>query len=211
MKSMIDSIKISRFSDYIRPARDVIDYWKWRARGKKPPSPQLMKHRVIREYGKRYKIRCFIETGTYLGDTVNSVKNNFDYLYSIELSDELFTRAKKRFEKEQRIVIFHGDSADVLADLLPSISQPCVFWLDSHYSAGVTARGLLQTPIFLELMQITQNPVNVHVLLIDDARCFIGKNDYPLIEEVENILLKRYENYLFEVKDDIIRASPIRN
>ena len=43
-------------------------------------------------------------------------------------------------------------------------------------------------------------------ILIDDARLFLGKSDYPKIEEVEAMVRRKYPHWVFEVKDDIIRA-----
>jgi len=43
------------------------------------------------------------------------------------------------------------------------------------------------------------------VILIDDARCFIGERGYPKIDELKEFVLSKYSDWEFEVKDDIIR------
>lgn len=45
-----------------------------------------------------------------------------------------------------------------------------------------------------------------HILLIDDARRFIGQHDYPTLESLERFVVKNHPNRISEVKDDIIRT-----
>jgi hypothetical protein len=83
-----------------------------------------------------------------------------------------------------------------------------LFWLDAHYypnSGGTTAKGELETPIIKELHCILNHPVEGHVILIDDAREFPGRNNYPTIAQLQDLIVKRHPNRAFEVKDDIIR------
>jgi len=177
---------------------------KWVKKGK-PNPPPLVKVMVIKEYAKKFSVKIFIETGTFKGDTVKSVKNIFSKIFSIELDIALYTNAKDRFLDCSRISIIHGDSSEELPKLLENISEPCLFWLDSHYSEGITAKGKTNTPVWQELQHILKHPIKSHVILIDDARDFIGKNDYPSIQEVRNLVLKHLPGRSFEVKDDIIR------
>lgn len=45
-----------------------------------------------------------------------------------------------------------------------------------------------------------------HIILIDDARTFVGKNNVPSLDDVLQCLTTINSNYQIEVKDDIIRA-----
>ena len=104
--------------------------------------------------------------------------------------------------------IIQGDSGKVFPAILPQIEEPCLFWLDGHYSAGITAKGQLETPIIEELQAIFNHPEKTnHVILIDDARCFTGENDYPELSELKELVAKNLPNHIWEVKDDIIRIS----
>jgi hypothetical protein len=90
------------------------------------------------------------------------------------------------------------------------VHQPCLFWLDAHYSAGITAKGEGNTPIEEELKHIFGHEcAENNVILIDDARVFNGSNDYPLIEAVKTrVRLAGYGS--FHVEDDIIRiCNPV--
>ena len=48
-------------------------------------------------------------------------------------------------------MIVQGDSGKVLSEILLEINEPAIFWLDGHYTAGITARGVKECPIFEEL------------------------------------------------------------
>ena len=59
-----------------------------------------------------------------------------------------------------------------------------------------------------ELKTILSNSALKHVILIDDARCFTGKGDYPTIEQWRKFVNKKRPNMLLEIKNDIIRIHP---
>jgi hypothetical protein len=88
---------------------------------------------------------------------------------------------------------------------MQGINEPAIFWLDGHYSAGITAKGDKECPIFEELNAILNKNEFNHILLIDDARCFIGEGDYPTIEELTNYVKTKDKSYQVVVEHDIIR------
>ncbi len=157
---------------------------------------------------KQFTPDIFIETGTYLGDMVYAMQGYFERLYSIELSTELYQNAKKRFAAQPHITILNGDSGAILSELMATIHEPVLFWLDAHYSAGITAKGDLDTPISKELEIIFNHPVTNHVILIDDARLFVGKDSYPTIAALEKLVADHGAKYDLSVSDDIIRLYP---
>ncbi len=179
----------------------------WKQNGCPAPSPHIVKQITIQEYREKYQYKLLVETGTYLGDMVEAQKNTFSKIISIELGIDLFNKATRRFRKYKHITILHGDSGDVLPKILPEINEPAIFWLDGHYSSGITAKGNKNCPIFEELDAILSDDELNHVLLIDDARLFIGKGDYPTIEELEKYILDKNDQYKLEVKHDIIRCD----
>ena len=177
----------------------------WEKKGRPIPPPHTVKAKIVKEYARQFSLDILIETGTYTGNMVSLMKGVFGQIFSIELDDNLCHKAKERFTKYSHIQIIQGDSSQVLPKILSSIDQPCLFWLDAHYSGGLTAKGDLDTPIISELKHIFSHPIKDHVILIDDAREFIGKNDYPPIEDLEEFVSEERPNWVFEVKDDIIR------
>jgi len=187
----------------------VYQLWEWVLPGKPVSPPEILKQRIVKEYAKRFRLRMFVETGTYLGEMVNAVRNRFDQIYSIELGLELYENAKRRFADKKNITIIHGDSGKVLDELLGHVNQPCLFWLDGHYSGGITAKGEAETPIRKELSHIFNHSIaSHHVILIDDARCFIGDHDYPTIEELRNLSSSAGFD-VFEVKHEVIRIHKL--
>ena len=178
----------------------------WEKNGRPLPPPHIVKQKAIEAFRKRFQTKILVETGTYLGDMVEAQRTHFEKIYSIELSEKLFNRAKKRFKDHSHITILQGDSGVVLNKLIPGIDQPALFWLDGHYSGGITAKAEKECPVPEELETILKSSLS-HVILIDDARLFNGTQDYPTIEEIENMIKKRGDPYLLEIKDDIIRIT----
>lgn len=170
-----------------------------------------LKISTLQLFAKEYNIRTFVETGTFKGEMVQAMKHSFDRIISIELEESLYQAAKHRFSGDGHIDIIHGDSGKVLPDLLSTISEPCLFWLDGHYIplSVESAKGDVDTPILQELTAIFQHPIPNHVILIDDARCFIGPNpllkDYPTIQELKEFVRNQRPDLEFTVQNDIIR------
>lgn len=168
----------------------------------------LQKQKTVMEYAKAFDTDILIETGTYLGDMVYAVASNFKEIYSIELDEKLARAAHNRFKRRNNVHIVSGDSSKMLPALLLKMGRPCLFWLDAHYSGGITAKGGQYTPVMHELGLIFNHPVKNHVILIDDAGSFTGKDNYPTIEEVVNLLKELAPQYSLEAKDNIIRILP---
>lgn len=176
----------------------------WHFSGCPIPPPHIVKQITIAYYQKRYAISLLVETGTYFGDMVEAQKKRFSNIISIELDVELFKKAKKRFIKDTNVILIQGNSGKLLPKILNEITAPAIFWLDGHYSEGITARGDKTCPIFEELSAIFNNVKYNHILLIDDARCFIGQGDYPTIESLTEYIKSKNEMYHVEIKNDII-------
>ncbi|MDX6612604.1 MAG: hypothetical protein QOD75_1790, partial [Blastocatellia bacterium] len=182
--SVKNALKRTFVYELIKFRRDQKALRAWEQQGKPDPAPHIVKERVLKEYASRFNPRVLIETGTYLGDMVHATRKTFDRIFSLEFDPTLCKSAQERFAGDKHISILQGDSGELLKELLPSINQPCLFWLDGHYSGGVTGKATLETPIRKELDHILNHPVAGHVILIDDARCFTGYNDYPTVDEL---------------------------
>jgi hypothetical protein len=175
--------------------------------GKPEPPPHAVKRALLRRYSRRNHIHTLIETGTFYGDMVCALKNEIPQILTIELDERLHLLAQRRFRRAKNIRILQGDSATLLPALLADVTVPCLFWLDAHYSGPHTARAEQETPIVKELTAILSHHVGTHVVLIDDARCFNGTQDYPPIQELET-LVQRFP-YRFSVSCDVIRLEPL--
>jgi len=181
------------------------EYVRWKKNGLPLPPPHVFKQGIVKDYAKTHQCRIFFETGTYKGDMIWAVKDNFQIIYSIELDQSFYLRALQRFCKEKHVTLLQGDSAKLLPSLLKRVSDPCLFWLDAHYSGANTARGESMTPILEETKAILSHHVQNHVILIDDAREFTGRGDYPSLEELKKVVLGIRPELMMLVELDIIR------
>lgn len=186
--------------------RKLIREWEQVARN--GYSPHLVKQRAVREYAERYRTRILVETGTCLGEMVYAMKGRFARIFSIELDQELWRGASSLFAGDSHVSILQGDSGEKLTEVLAQLREPALFWLDAHYSGGITARGAKDTPIGQEMEMILSHSVTNHVVLIDDARNFVGNNDYPTQAELKELVYDRRADFSFVVADDIIQICP---
>lgn len=186
---------------------EVLDQWE--KDGKPLPPPHILKQKVVEEYQKKFGMNILVETGTFLGDMIEGQRNNFKNIFSIELGNKLYKKAKKKFDNFSHIDILQGDSGEVLHKLVPNLKEPALFWLDGHYSGGVTALGSKECPVPEELNAIFKSELH-HIILIDDARLFDGTHDYPTIDDIKSSIISNNKKYHTEIRDDIIRLIPIK-
>ncbi|QIK55424.1 hypothetical protein G7050_13775 [Dysgonomonas sp. HDW5A] len=167
------------------------------------PTPHAIKQELVARYGKKHNISTFVESGTYLGDMIWAQQDNFEKIYTIELSKFLQEAAKHRFRKSSHIEFIHGDSGKLMPTLIKDLPEKSLFWLDGHYSGGITARGDKDCPITEEVKAILSSDIE-HVLLIDDARYFIGERDYPTINGLSAYILSVYPKSIITIESDCI-------
>jgi len=201
LNSIKQAIKRTIPDDVLKLRRDLEARRAWEKQGRPSPPPHIIKEELIKNFAQNFNTPILIETGTYLGDMVHAMRKSFTRIISFELDPTLAAQAQNRFAGDSHIQIIQGDSGKLLAEYLKNIHEPCLFWLDGHYSGGITAKGSLETPIKNELTAILSHPVDGHVILIDDARCFTGENDYPTLDELKTLVANRN----FSLEHDVIR------
>lgn len=141
------------------------------------PAPHGVKLAVLQRYG--FIHGEWIETGTYLGDTTAVLARNARHVWSIEPEPTLASKASARFVDADQVTIVHGTSENRLEEVLDAVTGETVsFWLDGHYSAGVTFQGENDTPIRQELEVIEKRLSGWKsvAVLVDDVRCFDPAN-----------------------------------
>jgi len=209
IKDVLDRIPICKsIRTWAKSHRIKRKFQQWERDGKPLPPPHYVKQCAIKKYADEYGLKVLVETGTYYGDMVEAMLTNFERIYSIELSNELYENAKKKFKNEGRVKLIHGDSGTELGNLVDDLDQPTLFWLDGHYSAGVTAKGEEISPVIEELKHIYNAEDKGHVILIDDAREFGVARDYPSVEELSEFIQSKKCDVSLAVEDDIIRVTP---
>jgi hypothetical protein len=136
------------------------------------PSPYSIKQSVVLR--NMLPNATSVETGTYLGGTTELLATNSSNVISIEPEENLFKLARLKFANSPNIRIINGTSEDVFPEIIPSLKGEISFWLDGHFSAGITFKGKKSTPIIDELSIIESQLSNFSkvVIMIDDVRCF---------------------------------------
>jgi glycosyltransferase involved in cell wall biosynthesis len=162
------------------------------------------------------KLEVLVETGTFKGDTAAAVQGSFDRIISIELSQELWAEAAKRFADQPHVQILQGDSAEQLRTLSPELqSKNALYWLDAHWCvADGTAGELSQCPLLQELQAIDRLN-NGSVVLIDDARLFLAPplapheiSQWPAFNEIVKALQGLSANHELMIVNDVIAFFP---
>jgi hypothetical protein len=200
--SVKDILRKNFFVDALLKRRRI---GRWIRQGNSIPVPHDIKQLTILYHATAHKLGTLVETGTYLGDMVWAQRNYFKKIYSIELSEELYKRAVERFRNQPNVELVQGDSSEKISLILSKIDAPVLFWLDGHYSGGITAKGEKVCPIYAELTHVFNSPYS-HLILIDDARLFTGKDDYPTQEELRQFVSNN-SSYNLKVENDIIILS----
>lgn len=172
------------------------------------PLPAFVKRSILKRCFLEYELRTLVETGTQYGDTPWLFRNDLSEIWSIELSPALATLARGRFRGYPHIHIIEGDSSHCLKDVIPQLKSPTLFWLDGHYSFGITARGRLDCPIYAELEAVFSLCSHRWVVMIDDARAFGKEKDYPSISELREFVACKMPAAKFDVAEDIIHIVP---
>jgi len=144
----------------------------WPMFGYRNPVPVRAKRKVLQRYGANCDV--WIETGTYLGRTTEWLAGFEKSVITIEAQPFLARFVANRLRSKTNVRVIQGLSEVIFADLLPQLSGSVSFWLDGHFSAGITGLGLSNTPIRRELSLIEdyRGRLEEVTVLVDDFRCF---------------------------------------
>lgn len=142
---------------------------------------------------------AFVETGTYLGQTCETAARlGFNPIHTIEVSLELWQQAENKFANTD-IRCWAGDSIRVLPIILKYLNEPAVFWLDGHWSQGITSKGVKDVPLLEELETIKNHYIKNHTIIIDDVRLFGNEED---VVDWHDVTLERVESMLRDINPD---------
>ena len=143
---------------------------------------------IFKDYPNHY----FFETGTGLGAGVQmAIEAEFPIIMSIELSGQLHVQTVKKFIEHENVLLFQGDSRDILHQLIEPLEKPITFWLDAHYCGHVSRDQLTISAgkegcnmIKSELEIIKKHPIKTHTLLIDDMDFFKFEGLEDIIRDI---------------------------
>jgi hypothetical protein len=173
--------------------------------------PSVLKRRVIASYAQRHKLKTFVESGTYLGETVAFMRSYCPRVYSVEFQVHLAKAAQERFAHDPSIRIFQGDGSAWIPRIVAELKEPALFWLDGHFAAGTARDGELACPTVQEISSVLADTRYPHLLLVDDAREFQGEGGYPTLDVLQQVILSASPDASIEVRNDIVRVTQTRN
>ena len=181
----------------------------WVLKGRPFPEPPHLKRKAVLLVASEVSFGAFVETGTYRGDMLARIasKTEIPTVQSIELDHDLAMRAIRRFHKQGRVKIHCGDSGELLQQLTESLPVPALFWLDGHFSGGVTALGDTVTPILNELKAIDACQRSSDVILIDDVRLFDGTDGYPTLDHLIEFIHELNPYWKCSVTGDMLKIT----
>ena len=155
----------------------------------------------------KYKkdLSVFIETGTASGDGVQVALNlGFDKIYSIELSESLYSHCKSRFAGNDNVHLICGSSEVELPKLLETIDEPFLLWLDAHASGGPHIGEFMDLYLPREISSIIKfsDKFEDSVIMIDDMNYFkdkdvkldSGKTTFEWCLEIESLVKQLKSN-----------------
>jgi hypothetical protein len=160
-------------------------------------------------------IDVFVETGTYVGNSVAWASANFRLVFTIELNSEYQAIAKERHAALTNVTFVLGDSATELAAICGQLSGPALFWLDAH--AGGGSFGDKEICPLIEEIEIILRSRFDHCLIIDDARAFLAPppppfdyNLWPTLDQVVASVARHRANYHTVAINDALIVVPNR-
>ena len=154
-----------------------------------------------------------IETGTFQGGGARQLAELFSAVLTIELSPEVQRDAATRLADIPAVTSLLGDSRDVLSEVVDP-SLPTLYWLDGHWSGGVTGGEGMECPVLEEIAAIASGHPD-DCVLIDDARLFVAApplphdpEQWPTLVEVFDALRAARPDAHVTLINDVIIAVP---
>lgn len=193
--------------EYTRPLVPVPDW-----------NDSHLKEEYLMKYGNG---KMFVETGTYLGQTVELARRSsilFESIKSIEIESDMCRNARLNFEFDPRIEIIEGDSVDKIKQICDDLkNQTATFWLDAHASGQLPGGPNGPNPLMEELESIKSTGRNDHTIFIDDRRLF-GSGEWGGLQESDVMdklkEINPYYNIVYldgHQENDVICATVVNN
>lgn len=167
-----------------------------------------------------YDIPFFVETGTASGDSARLASKLFKKVWTIEVVED---RQNIQTENDN-IEFLVGDSSKLLYGIIEELKnkkgdnkhQFVLFYLDAHYSDIVPNESDYPECPLLDEIKIAANYGEDAIIIIDDARLFLGQPPYPhdprewpSIKEIFALLIEKFPYHHITLTDDYILAVPL--
>ncbi|WP_374823645.1 hypothetical protein [Aerosakkonema sp. BLCC-F183] len=166
---------------------------------------------LVAQLGAEFRIINFVETGTAYGGTALWASQQFKNVFTVEYCQEIYEQTVKNFHHIENIEFRFGDSRTELTKIVTRLESASFFWLDAHWSGGITYGENDECPLLEEIDIINKSEFE-NFILIDDARLFTSPpmpphriEQWPDITAVLNALHSgRSDRYIIIIEDVII-------
>lgn len=168
---------------------------------------------IVLHLMRRYQLRVFVETGTFIGSTAAWASQHFEQVYTIEFAEPIYRQALAAHGQIKNIAFLYGHTREKLAEVVGQLAAPAIFWLDAHWSAGATYGAQDECPVLDEIAIIQSSP-HQHFILIDDARMFLAPPPAPhqagQWPDIDTLLarLSAGRTHYAVVLEDVLIAAP---
>lgn len=169
---------------------------------------------AVLELKKISNYDIFIETGTYRGLSSIWASEIFKNVITIENSKDIYKEYSPILKKINNVNPLFGNSKIILRKLTKKMNSSIIFWLDAHWSSGITYGKNDECPL-IEEIKIIKSATKNSIIIIDDARFFCSPpplphntDEWPTISEVI-MALNSPDNSYIVIYDDVIYSVPI--
>lgn len=170
---------------------------------------------LIKPLLEKVDIKVFVETGTAAGESAKLAATLFEQVYTIEI-----IKGRQQIKDSPSNIEFHtGYSVEILPEIINELlktkksnhKEYVLFWLDAHYSGNTTNEtGYPECPLLEEIEAVAIYGEEA-LIIIDDARLFLGHppypnnpNEWPTIKEIFELLTKHFPYHMITITDDYI-------
>ncbi len=181
------------------------------------PYGYTFKRLLLKELFVRYNCVTFVETGTYFGETAGWMARFAPNVLTCEPEETLFSINHKRFKDRSNIKLWNAGSEQCFTEMLKHVHGRALFWLDGHFSGGITALTSQHTPIIHELNCIKESGRIDDVVAIDDIRQFDTlqnrlsgsfESSYPSLDYSVDLLQKIANSNTISIIGDCLVSVP---
>lgn len=120
---------------------------------------------------EKFNVKRIVELGTCLGSSTLWFCEHFEKVDTVEISPEYAKIANERFEHyKKNPTLYQMSSLDALPLIVPTINEPTIFFIDSHWGAN--------NPLIEELRIISEH-------LPDKSNAILAIHDFKVPDNNE--------------------------
>jgi hypothetical protein len=144
------------------------------------------KRRFLLRLFKERGHELFVESGTFLGGTVEYFLPHARRIISVEIEPHLYESAQHRFNASSSVELVLGDALDEIPRVLGGVTEPPLVYLDGHFTGGVNTepgRFVEPAPGILEKLGALGLPPGISIV-VDDLRLFGRGDGFPGLDDL---------------------------